>query len=455
MVDFVKPVGMDGRIVKEMYVAAIRRYYRSHKVPIFFPIDRKEFGVGDFGRKISRRYLTFSTSGELRGFLLRETPPYISYSVADWEHPDSRDDRERGFLGAELVFEFDDDEFVRYSPNDISYCPNCKDVRTVGELTEQGLNPLYCVHCGDRREIIPLPSASRWNRVVQETKRLIAVLVEDFGIPEKTIYLNYSGNRGIHTHVTDHRFTDSKRVFEGYRDKYRVMQEMHRIRQEFTNYLTLSDFDASNTDLRYEDGRVLGPTPSYGGMVGRVVDRIRQVLLSTNSPYVFHKYLSSDSERKELENLLRSIGNRNVARRIEMGLYDSGVGNRTLLNAWRNVFKGVAKDVAHPIDAQTSSDIKRLIRLPNTIHGTTGLVAKTIRRGDLDKFDPYKDAVALPRTPKITLWIRYLPEIRFDGRTYGPYTEEEVDIPLNLGFFLLGVFGYWAQTNGGGGQDVS
>ncbi|HID08994.1 TPA: hypothetical protein EYP13_02075, partial [Candidatus Micrarchaeota archaeon] len=157
----VKPVGIDGQTAREMYRAAVRRYYRSHSIKIPFNLERKEFGVGDFGKKIVRRYLTFKTSSELRDFLQRYAPLYVSYSVADWEQPAERDDKERGFLGAELVYEFDDDEFVRYAANDISYCKHCNDYQTVGDLIDKGLNPLICINCGNRREIIPLPSEAR------------------------------------------------------------------------------------------------------------------------------------------------------------------------------------------------------------------------------------------------------------------------------------------------------
>ena len=443
MTDLVRPVGIDDRMLREMYRAAIRRYYKSHRIPLFFSLDRKEFGVGDFGRKIVRRYVTFATSSDFKQYLINEAPLYISYSVASWEYPDQRDDTQRGFLSAELVFEFDDDEFVTSSPTDISYCPTCHDLATVQDLTEKGLNPLYCIKCGGRRQIIPLPSQYRWKRVVEETKRLLEVLREDFGIPDKYIHLNYSGNRGIHIHVTDPRFTNAEKIFKKPPKGIRRMKEFHRIREELTQYLTLSDFDAHHVGLRMEDSRIVGPTADTAGMVGRIVRYIARKLESSDDPRIFYKYSTNFTLRKELEALLRGVGNYMMSRRVRSGIYDGGIGNQKLLAAWLEVFNGVAKEIAHPIDAQTSADIKRLIRMPGTIHGTTGLAARYIPLDKLDHFYPYKDAVFLPKRPTITLWIKYLPEVSFDGKTFGPYNEEEVDLPLNFAFFLLGVFGYW------------
>lgn len=449
--DFVKPIGMDYKAAKELYRSAMRRYYRSRRLPLFFNLSRKEFGVGDFGRKIVRRYITFNTSSDLYSYLRNEAPPYISYSVADWQYPAERDDAQRGFLGAELIYEFDDDEFVKYSPEDIAYCPICKDIHTVGELLEKGYNPLYCVKCGSRRDVIPLPSKSRWSRIVYETKRILEILIEDFNVPPRYIHLNYSGNRGIHIHVTDNRYTDAKVMFPNYRNSLSVMNAMQDVRKEMAEYFSLSNFDAQYIRLRLEEDRITGPTISYGGMVGRIVREIHRKLRSTNNPYVFHKYISNPTERDAMERLLSAAGNRKMAELVSIGLYDNGIGNTTLLNAWRSVFNGIARELAIPFDVQTSTDIKRLIRLPESIHGTTGLAAKGIKHQELDHFNPYSDAVVLPERPKITLWIRYLPEVEFDGKKYGPYNEEEVDLPLNFGIYLLGVFGYWER----GGDSVA
>jgi len=393
----VKLVGMDDKMLREMYRAAIRRYYKSHRIPIFFNIERKEFGVGDFGRKIVTRYLTFQDSGAFYGYLIENTPLYVSYSVADWEYPGNRNDAERGFLGAELVFDFDDDEFVQYSREDIAICTSCGDIQSVGKLLDSGLNPLFCINCGGKRTIVSLPSLSRWKRVVQEAKRLITVLEEDFDISKKYIHIDYSGNRGVHVHVNDPEFTDAARALPNISDKHARMLAMKGMRQELTNYITLSGFDGKYVGFRIEEDRLLGPSAEHGGMVGRIVDHIASILASTDDPYVLYRYLKTPALRYELSRFIKAQGTRNVARIIRRGIYDGGIATQRLRKAWEEVFTNAAQDIALPIDAQTSADIKRLIRMPNTIHGTTGLVARYIKRSELDHFNPYHNAVALPR----------------------------------------------------------
>ena len=47
----------------------------------------------------------------------------------------------------------------------------------------------------------------------------------------------------------------------------------------------------------------------------------------------------------------------------------------------------------HP-DEPVTGDIHRLIRLPGSLHGKTGLIVKTLNRKELDKFDPYEIPIA-------------------------------------------------------------
>jgi DNA primase small subunit len=53
----------------------------------------------------------------------------------------------------------------------------------------------------------------------------------------------------------------------------------------------------------------------------------------------------------------------------------------------------VVENQTAPIDEPVTTDTHRLIRLPKTLHGGSGLVVQPIDREDLDEFDPLVDAV--------------------------------------------------------------
>ena len=88
------------------------------------------------------------------------------------------------------------------------------------------------------------------------------------------------------------------------------------------------------------------------------------------------------------------------------------------------------------IDRQTSVDINKIIRVPNTIHGSTGLLAKTVEFSALGGFDPLKESVVLPET-EMKLLNATSPEFFLAGKKFGPFNNGDVSLPSYAAFFLL------------------
>ena len=57
------------------------------------------------------------------------------------------------------------------------------------------------------------------------------------------------------------------------------------------------------------------------------------------------------------------------------------------------VLQSLKERMAGQIDEPVTRDIKRLIRLPGSLHGKTGLKVVTLTRDQMDDFDPLRDAV--------------------------------------------------------------
>ncbi len=137
-----------------------REYYSAHRPIPPAEIEKREFGYG-LQNKIDLRHVSFPDEQEFYKFLAGEAPRYISYSAALYERPDARPMPKKGFLGAELVFEFD-------------------------------------AHCEHGRIVCP----DCLGKAKQDTFRLIEeFLVPDFGLSKKEITVNFSGARGYHIHV--------------------------------------------------------------------------------------------------------------------------------------------------------------------------------------------------------------------------------------------------------------
>ncbi|MDD1746849.1 MAG: DNA primase catalytic subunit PriS, partial [Methanomassiliicoccales archaeon] len=88
------------------------------------------------------------------------------------------------------------------------------------------------------------------------------------------------------------------------------------------------------------------------------------------------------------------------------------------------------------VDEPVTSDIKRLIRLPYSLHGKTGLRVQKMTRDELDDFDPLRDAVpgTLGDAP-IKLKMVKRTDVRLRGERFS--LEGEVEVPEFAALFLL------------------
>jgi len=94
------------------------------------------------------------------------------------------------------------------------------------------------------------------------------------------------------------------------------------------------------------------------------------------------------------------------------------------------------KEQASAIDTVVTTDLRRLIRLPNTLHGKTGWLSQGVPIDDLADYDPLSEAIAFTEGTE-TVHVRRAPEIRIGDETYGPYEDERVELPLAVAMFLL------------------
>jgi DNA primase small subunit len=91
---------------------------------------------------------------------------------------------------------------------------------------------------------------------------------------------------------------------------------------------------------------------------------------------------------------------------------------------------------ASAIDTVVTTDLHRLIRLPGTLHGRTGLIAQRISVESLDDYDPLMEAVAF-KGGMLKVYVERTPRFRIGGSLYGPYEKDEVELPEEAALYLL------------------
>ncbi len=392
---------------------AIKEFYRRHIPPPPPEVERREFGYSlTFGTKIEKRHVSFDSKG-LRRFLQEKAPFYISYSVGYFKFPSERPMENKIQLGSDLVFEFDADEVGLFSDKDLWRCEKCGKI-----FSKPG------THCGVPLKPILFPDPVRDERL----REMVASLVEEFligelGVDKKYISINFSGDRGYHIHIRDPSLRDLPK----------------EARVELAEYVTGQSINPKyffSIDAR---GRLVGPRPYMGGWPGRLARAVIKILEEEREEFLRQAGL----DKRRIKVLMARA--KNLVESIKKGLWPAS--SLVPMEVWASVVRLSAPLSGFTIDTATTVDIHRLIRLPGSIHGTTGLQACPVK--SIEAFDPYKECAVLSKRP-VTLNIERAPEFCLGDECVGPFEGTTTSLPLYVAYFLIGRgVAQWSLTSNG------
>ncbi|MEM4389659.1 MAG: DNA primase catalytic subunit PriS [Candidatus Micrarchaeia archaeon] len=338
-------------------------------------VSRREFGVGGWNRKIETRHIAFAGESALAAFLAREAPLFVSYSVARYAFPDARPMQKKGWMGSDLVFDLDTDAL-----------------------------PLNCAH------------GKGWvcdgclDAVKEQTARLIEdFLIPDFGLARDEIEINFSGNRGYHVHI----------------QRPDVLGLENAARREIVDYLTANGLDLQRMFFVDELGVWRGPRPTDGGWGGKLARAFLRALKERRLEELgIHPRTANRFYAKEGK----------VAAGIERGNWDV-INIKERKDFWAAVAAKLSVRLADRIDQNVTADCTKLIRLPDSLHGETGLLAKRLK--NLDAFDPLRHAVAFDGKGAVRVRVTRAPAFRFGEESFGPFENQELELPEGAAIYLL------------------
>ncbi len=144
-----------------------RDYYSRSAMPAPFDFTGREFGFMFFDKDFVRRHVGFRSPEDLGRYLVSQVPMHVYYSSAHYENPSAPKMEQKGWRGADLVFDLDAD-----------HIPGA-DKMTYEEM-------LYVV----KQDMIRL---------------LDDFLLGDLGFAEEEVRITFSGGRGYHAHVQSDR----------------------------------------------------------------------------------------------------------------------------------------------------------------------------------------------------------------------------------------------------------
>ncbi len=340
-----------------------KEFYKKHTV-LATNVDKREFGIGNLKKKIFRRHMAFVDEKDLKLFLEKEGPLYISHSVAYYKKPSATPMEAKGWEGADLVFDLDAEKADRDSINNIK---------------------------GDLINLIDL--------------------INDY-LGAKDTLLVFSGNRGFHLHIRDRKF---RKLGSEERRKLILF-----LKGEKFNHKKL--FDIYNKYNLNED-IILGPKPTDKGFGGLFAKMVIEEL--NKNPQKIHRYFKDKIARERFIEGIKEGNWGKYDRRKVKNLFDKI--NYVLNNI---------KIFSLSIDSGVTQDITKLIRVPGSLHGSTGFWVMPIKEDRIEEFDPFYDPVVFS-SEKVKIRMKSSVKVEIKEFKALLKKDEIVEVPEYVAIYLI------------------
>lgn len=319
-------------------------YYRSSTRRIPPALEQREWGFVFFDPSPEihmRRHMSFSSRQELSDYIRSMVPAHAYYSTAYYAYPAAATMNDKEWCGADLIFDLDADHIVQKVPYDVML-----------------------------------------ERVKEETLKLVGMLSEELGFSEKTMELAFSGGRGYHIHIRD----------------LEVREWGSQERRELVDYVC---------GIGIDPGVMLRPHPRSRGWPARYREALAEEIGAIGA-------MERGEALSELT-ALRGVGEKSAGAFLDQipalvaDLGDTGreipLGNprhrvlQGLIAAREEQIRSRVRERAALTDEPVTTDIKRLIRMPGSLHGGSGFRVTPLSVADLADFDPLVDAVVFGEEP--------------------------------------------------------
>lgn len=367
-------------------------------------MEKREYAFLLFKEKTMVRHRGFNHAEAFREALLKSTPSDVYYSSAYFEKPEAEMDA-KGWLGADLVFDIDADHIPTPcdKQHDMWKCRNC------GALGK-GTRPDKCPKCdGSKFTEIGWLCETCLGSAKEEAIKLVDVLEQDFGFSTREMRLAFSGHRGYHVHVEE--------------PSVRTLDSIAR--KEIVDYVAGTGLELAT----YNISTGHAPSLEEPGWGGRIAKGVYDFMLSATREQLENvglKKRSATQVLKERDRILESWKTKGPWKML------SGIGPES----WKKILQqGILKQSVK-IDTVVTTDVHRLIRLSNTLHGETGLKKVEFGAGEIERFDPLKSAIAFT-DGTFQVEVAEAPQFRLGDTIYGPFNNQKTELPTAAAMFLL------------------
>ena len=335
-------------------------YYRKTVLVAPSSLEQREWGFVLFNPGAAdmrmRRHVGFTGREEMCSYIQNLIPQHTYYSTAYYEKPDAATMGDKGWCGADLIFDLDADHIVRG------------------------------------------PYDQMLARVKEETGKLLDMLTLEFGMDKKAIELVFSGGRGYHVHVKD-------LAFRGWGSAER---------RELIDYVCGIGIDP----VAMLSGKAPAGPCWQNRYRGALLEYLRWIGSLSEEEAMAHLTAmdgigkeSATGFLKNREEMIRAIETRPT------GMIGKDRVLKLIVGQQEGEFKKRLLNRAALADEPVTTDTKRLIRLPTSLHGGSGMRVQPLELRDFPDFDPLVDAVVFG-TRDVKVNMNFAMKMPMLGSTY-------------------------------------
>lgn len=333
---------------------------------------------------IMARHKSLLDLGDITTFLSDRAPRHMYASAGKYKHPSEESSMSaKEWNSADLIFDLDADHFPGVDPTTTS-------MKTMLELCKDSL------------------------------KQLIEFIEEDFGFTDTQIV--FSGNRGYHLHVRDQE----------------IQQLDTNARKEIVDYVEATGLNVdgliTNGDYSAVNSKQVRNKGGWGRHIhDRFTDWCDELLKMRKDDAISELVEYDNIAEGRAATFLKGVrNNRNSI--LDGNMEVGGTATRIIFQQFA---RQITEELSVPIDAPVTTDTRRLIRLPTSIHGGSGLIVTPIDKQELDTFDPLTDTIPDRFTnQEITISIEESQEFYLNNTDYN-LTAGEHTVPEYVGVHLM------------------
>lgn len=336
---------------KQYLRSKFREYYQRAEIEPPPESSKREWGFIFFDESypniVMYRHKSFPTEKDLLTFLRERAPAHTYHSSALYEHPGAGSMDEKKWVGADLIFDLDADHLP-------------------------GPHGSYAEMLGT---------------VKQETLKLIDFLLDDFGLHEDMMQFVFSGGRGYHIHVRDSRIRGLGSAERREIVDYISGTGMSLLEED----VIVGEFSRDGRQKTVKTLRIASTKGGWSARIHRSLLKFLQEIAAMSDEQALKQLKQMEGVGKvKAERILRLSRDEVVMQGLRDGRLAPTMLPRSM---WEYLIEQQKIGLIGAPDEPVTSDVKRLIRFPMSLHAGSGFQVIPLTLDELKGFDPMRDAV--------------------------------------------------------------